>query len=215
VTTNPTRANITQLGASIAKRLRQAGALASTCAVGNEDCLRPRLLALLCSIRCPGNVILCTYDAAVALREAGVAVAGGFHSPMEQECLRLLLRGTQPVVVCPARGIQRMRLPSEWKQPLAEGRLLILSPFEEQQRRATRQLAVRRNQFVAALADEVPVAHATHGGKTERLCHQIIAWGKSILILDCPENAHLVSLGAQPLDPAAIPSRLPPGFADR
>ena len=31
----------------------------------------------------------------------GVPMIGGFHTPMEQECLEVLLRGQQPVVICP------------------------------------------------------------------------------------------------------------------
>jgi hypothetical protein len=38
-------------------------------------------------------MIVQAYDMAVALRDARVALIGGFHSPMEKECLRLLLRG--------------------------------------------------------------------------------------------------------------------------
>jgi predicted Rossmann fold nucleotide-binding protein DprA/Smf involved in DNA uptake len=100
------------------------------------------------------------------LRDAGVAVIGGFHSPMEKECLNLLLRGKQPIVICPARGLQRMRIPPAWKTPLESGRLLILSPFGEEHRRVTADLAAQRNQFVAALADKVFIAHAATGSKT-------------------------------------------------
>ena len=49
---------------------------------------------------------------------------------MERECLRLLLRGNQPVVVCPARGIDNMRIPRDWRPALDDGRLLVLSPFQ-------------------------------------------------------------------------------------
>src|ERR687892_99661 len=94
-------------------------------ALGNLDILHQKKLALFCSVKCPGNLILRTYDLACALRDAGVTVIGGFHSPMEKECLALLLRGTQPVIVCPARSIEGMRLPGEWRAPLAEGRLLL------------------------------------------------------------------------------------------
>src|SRR5260370_32808677 len=73
--------------------------------LGNLDLIRTRLLALFCSIKCPGNVILGTYDLIRALRDAGIPMIGGFHSPMEKECLTLLLRGKQPVIACPARGI--------------------------------------------------------------------------------------------------------------
>lgn len=49
------------------------------------------MLVLSCSIKCPGNVILKTYDLAGALCDAGVPVIGGFHAPMEKECLDILL----------------------------------------------------------------------------------------------------------------------------
>ena len=64
------------------------------------------LTALFCSGQCPGDVILTMDDLARAMWDAGVPVIGGFLSPMEKECLRLLLRGRRPVVVCPARGIE-------------------------------------------------------------------------------------------------------------
>ena len=166
---------------------------------GNLDILRGNSLALFCSVKCPGTLILRTYDFARALRDAGVTVIGGFHTPMERECLALLLRGTQPLVVCPARSIDGMRLPAEWKAPLAEGRLLLLSPFPDRERRVTAHLSEKRNAFVAALATRVFVAHAAARGKTERFCSDIVASGKPLLTLDDPANANLIAIGARPL----------------
>lgn len=88
-------------------------------ALGNLQILRNPLLALFCSSRCPGSVILKTYDLMCSLRNSGVTVISGFHSPIEKECLRLLLRGSQPIVICPARSIERMRVPTEWRDALA------------------------------------------------------------------------------------------------
>ena len=48
--------------------------------------------------------------------------------------LTILLRGEQPIVVCPARCLARMRVPREYRAPLEAGRLLLLSPFAEHQR---------------------------------------------------------------------------------
>jgi predicted Rossmann fold nucleotide-binding protein DprA/Smf involved in DNA uptake len=163
-----------------------------------------QFIALFCSVRCPGELILKTYDLARALRDAGVPVIGGFHSPMEKECLRLLLRGRQPVVVCPARSIENMRFPSEWRPPLAEGRLLLLSPFSSSQRRPTAELAALRNDFVAALAHGVFVAHATPGGKTEAFARKVLDWGKPVFTFDSGSNAGLISLGAKPLNMAEV-----------
>jgi len=87
----------------------------SVMAVGNQGILQPKKLALFCSRKCPGNLILKAYDLARSLREEGTTVISGFHTPVEKECLRILLRGAQPIIICPARSIEGMRIPSEWK----------------------------------------------------------------------------------------------------
>ncbi len=170
---------------------------ATLTALGNFSILQQRRLALFCSVQCPETIILQTYDLAHALRNAGVTVIGGFHSPMEKECLNVLLRGTQPVIVCPARSIERMRLPADWKAALAQDRLLLLSPFEEKCRRTTTKRAHMRNEFVAALADILLIAYAAPGGKIERFCQDIRGWGKPLFTLENSANTRLLALGAQ------------------
>jgi predicted Rossmann fold nucleotide-binding protein DprA/Smf involved in DNA uptake len=164
--------------------------------LGNLNILQRETLALFCSVKCPGDLILKTYDLARGLRDEGTPVIGGFHSPMEKECLAILLRGTQPVIICPARSIEGMRLPGEWRTPLDDGRLLVLSQFEKKHRRVTAELARPRNRFVAALADRVFIAHAEVGSKTEAFAREVLTWGKPVLTLDSADNAALASLGA-------------------
>jgi len=166
---------------------------------GNLDILHHPSLAFFCSVKCPGSLILQTYDLARALRDAHIGVIGGFHSPMEKECLALLLRGKQPVIICPARALQGMRLPKEWKSPLDQGRLLLLSPFEDKLRRTTADLAQIRNKFVAAIAAAIFIAYASEGGKSEHLSREVLSWGKPLLTLPSPENARLIALGATPI----------------
>jgi predicted Rossmann fold nucleotide-binding protein DprA/Smf involved in DNA uptake len=143
---------------------------------GNLDLLALRKTALFCSARCPGKVILTTYDQAAKWRDAGRCVISGFHSPVEKECLQILLRGSQPIIVCPARALPQ-RVPPDWKRPLAAGRLLVLSAFAATANRVTAELAARRNEFVAALADEVFIAHAAVGGHLETLARRLHACG--------------------------------------
>ncbi len=166
-------------------------------ALGNLEILGERKLALFCSVTCPGDLILKTYDAARRLRDAGVTVIGGFHSPMEKECLALLLRGRQPIIICPARGLEKMRLPGELKKPLDEGRLLLLSRFEEKDRRVSARLAIRRNDFVAALADEILVAYAEAGGKTERFCRKALEWRKPLFVFESEGREDSLPAGAE------------------
>jgi predicted Rossmann fold nucleotide-binding protein DprA/Smf involved in DNA uptake len=145
-------------------------------ALGNLDLLALPKTALFCSARCPGKIILTTYDQAAKWRDTGRCVISGFHSPVEKECLRILLRGSQPIIVCPARALPR-RVPPDWKKPLTAGRLLVLSAFAATAKRITAELASRRNEFVAALADEVFIAHAAVGGHLETLARRLHACG--------------------------------------
>ena len=143
--------------------------------------LRRDKLGPFCSVKCPGDLILRAYDYAKRLRDDGVAVIGGFHSPVEKECLRILLRGTQPVIICPARSLGEMRLPGEWKQAIENSRLLLLSPFAGAQKRATAELAQERNRFVAAIADRVCFIYTTPGGTLESLANDLREDGKPII----------------------------------
>lgn len=154
---------------------------------GNPDLLFRRatpLLALFCSSKAPGSILLQVHDLAQQWRAAGVTVIGGFHSPAEREALVVLLRGPGAVIVCPARGIAGMRLKPEYQEPLAAGRLLLVSPFEEKVRRITAETATARNRFVAVLADRVLIAHAEPGGKTEQLAREVAGWGKVVVTLE-------------------------------
>ncbi len=192
------------------ERIRQyqaPNAPAIITARGNLDILKQSdMLALFCSRKCPGDLILTLYDYARELRQQSATVIGGFHTPMEQECLTILLRGTGSLIICPARTLEGLRLPAAWKQPLAENRLLLLSPFAGKHRRVTAALAAARNQFVAALADRTLVVYAEASGGTERLAERIINWRKPLLTFDNAANTRLINLGAAP--PPPIPPTL-------
>jgi len=159
-------------------------------------------------VKCPGKVILQTYDLARALREAGVTVIGGFHSPMERECLRILLRGEQPVIVCPARSLVGMRISREFVEPLQHRRLLFLSPFPDKLRRVTVQTALYRNHFLAALADKVFIPYAAPSSKTFEFCRVLVSWHKPLCTLVNEADVGLIDLGAEALDDHSALSRL-------
>ncbi len=169
-------------------------------ALGNLDLLRQRALALFCSVKCPGDLILRTYDLARTLRDKEVTVISGFHSPIEKECLELLLRGKQPIIACHAKRLSRSRLPDKLTEPIKAGRLLMISPFDEKVNRATADTASTRNELVVALADTVFVPYAAPGSKTEALCGKVLKWQKPLLTFASKENSHLISLGATPCD---------------
>ena len=161
---------------------------------------------------CPGSVIIKTYDAIRSLREAGVIIAVGFHSPMERECLDFFLRGTQAVVFSPAFGIDWLQPGDEEQRAVEEHRLLVMSILGAEVTRATPTSALLRNAFVAALAGAVFVPHAAPAGKAEVTARQAIARGQVVLTFDDRENARLINFGARPLLKADLEGVAGAGF---
>jgi predicted Rossmann fold nucleotide-binding protein DprA/Smf involved in DNA uptake len=87
-----------------------------------------------------------------------------------------LLRGNQPVIICLARALGKIRLSSDWRRALEAGRLLLLSPCEKRPPRPDKKSTAYRNELVAALCDEVLIVHATPGGDIERISRLIEQW---------------------------------------
>lgn len=136
--------------------------------LGNTDLLNSKPIALFCSIKCPGDKILETYDQCLKWQKEGQSVISGFHSPMEKECLRILLKGTQTIIISPARGIWK-RIPKRWQLHIESGRLLIVSKFPEGVNRITSSNAKERNEFIIKLASDTYIAYAVTGSKLSKM----------------------------------------------
>lgn len=93
-----------------------------------------------------------------------------------------------------------MRIPSEHKQVLEQGRLLYVSPFSDKLRSPTVETALIRNRFVAALVEQIIVPYAGPNGKTFELCRLLISWGKPLTTLPNKASGALLKLGARPLE---------------
>ena len=108
-----------------------------------------------------------------------------------------MLRGSQPIIISPARSIENMDIRREWKKPLSDDRLLILSIFYKKARQNA-SMASQRNTFVAALASKVLIAHAAEDSKTLEFAQTLLKWGKPVYSFESSYNKELFKLGAQP-----------------
>lgn len=165
--------------------------------IGNLEILNRKLLGFFCSVKCPGDIILNTYDIARSLRDAGIPLVSGFHSPIEKDVFDLILKGSQPLVLCPARSIENMRIPNTWKGTIDNGRLLVLSPFKKRHKRVTASLSEQRNKLVALLARDTFLPYAAPGSQSENLCKEIIKAGKQIFTFEDAANKSLIAMGAK------------------
>jgi predicted Rossmann fold nucleotide-binding protein DprA/Smf involved in DNA uptake len=153
-------------------------------------------LALLCSAKAPAGILLAVHDLAQQWRAAGAPIISGFHSPVEQEALTILLRAPGRTILCPARGLPK-RIKPAWQPAIDDGRLTLLSPFPDAVRRATKETAIYRNRIVASLADAVLIAYAHPGSSTEQLAQEVLGWDKPVFTLAHESNAPLQAMGAK------------------
>lgn len=151
--------------------------------IGNLAHLKSEPIGLFCSEKCPGNQILKTYDLMRKWRDEGKTIISGFHSPIEKDCLDILLKGQQPLILCLGSQITPRTLNKARRKALAEDRLLILSPFENEER-ITKETAWLRNLFVAGLSNSIFVAYADKGGMTEKMLAETANWGLLTIMLE-------------------------------
>ena len=139
--------------------------------IGETTLLDEPLLGLIASRECPGHVLLETLDQVPRWVKAGRIIVSGFHSPLEQQVLRSLLRRNGRAVRVLARcfSVNGYRLAQEEQDAFANGRLLIISAFGADTPRVTRVSAIKRNELVIALSTEVVTPFISKGSPLDEL----------------------------------------------
>lgn len=150
--------------------------------LGCQNLLASPMTAFFASRQCPGSAIRVAMDWACEQARAKNVVISGFHSPLEQSVLAVLIEARSPVVAVLARPVEVARLPKEWVKPLAQGHMAVVSTACAA-RRLTGDVATARNDFVTQLATQIVVAHASLCGSLEGLCMQWQAQGRQVVWL--------------------------------
>lgn len=135
--------------------------------LGEQALLAVSPTAFFASRQCSGMAIRAAMDWALEQARTRQCVISGFHSPLEQSVLHLLLQARSPVIVVLARALESARLPADWKEAIAEDRMAVLSGCTEAQR-LTSALAAQRNDLAVELAERIVIAHASLGGELLR-----------------------------------------------
>jgi len=144
--------------------------------MGAAELLQRPLTAFFASRQCPGTAILAATAWALQQARGQHTVIGGFHSPLEQSVLRLLIEGGGEAVVVLARPAAIASLPSTWQGALDAGRMAVVSRATTA-RRLTERAANDRNDLAARLANKIAVAHASAGGRLSGQCSRWRAEG--------------------------------------
>ena len=139
--------------------------------VGNASLLDQPLSAFFASRQCPGVAIRAAMNWAVDQARSKSPVISGFHSPLEQSVLEVMLTAGAPCVIVIARKLEPAHLPPSWLLAVQNGTAAVVS-MEDTTRRLTAELATRRNDWVAEHAARIVIAHASAGGNLLRQAAQ-------------------------------------------
>ena len=131
--------------------------------VGNPSLLDQPLTAFFASRQCPGTAIRAAMAWAIEQSRGNNPVISGFHSPLEQSVLEVMLTAGAPCVIVVARKLDQARLTPAWLQAAHNGKAAIIS-IVESKRQLTADLAARRNDWVAEHAARIIIAHASFDG---------------------------------------------------
>jgi len=135
---------------------------------GDKEILNNYKIGFLCSRKVPANIILKTYDWAVEQRDNGVCIVSGFHSKIEKDVFDILAKGTQPIILILARGMMK-RWDKKIIKLVDDGRLLIISSFDNKITRPTSQTAIKRNQLIAEISDKIFIPYSNDNGNLSHL----------------------------------------------
>jgi predicted Rossmann fold nucleotide-binding protein DprA/Smf involved in DNA uptake len=169
-------------------------------AAGPLDLLDHNPVAVYSSRRMPLSVLESSEATIRALAEAGVVLAGGWHSRMEKRLLKAAAQVAQSrLIYFLAKGIERFRLLQMLRPLYAQQRLLILSPFRSE-RRITRRLVEQRDAWMRSLIKRYLFCYLDPDGTTPDLLQQCLEEDKRVFVLDHPQNAPFIEGAVQAIN---------------
>jgi len=168
-------------------------------AAGDAAILNRRLLGIVSARQIDSDLAL---KNAQLLKELAflneLAFVGGWHSPLEEEALRILSAQMAPVVFCVPKALDKVVLSADLERRVGQGRILLLTHCSPRAKRISRDASIRRNQLVKSLATALLVLSAPTGSATFTLAKSALRCGQPVFTPDHRINTDLLMCGAFP-----------------
>lgn len=167
--------------------------------LGEQAILNRRLLGIISARQIDADLAL---KSSVILKQLStlneVAFIGGWHSPLEEEGLRILLSQGASIVFCVSKSLNRFIPSAELKTQVSSGNALLLTHCSPKAGRISRDASVRRNQLVIALARALLVLSAPTGSSSLNLAKSALREGKPVFTQKHRMNGDLLACNALP-----------------
>jgi len=160
---------------------------------GNLDIIKKYpVIGVLASGKAPGPVVWESYQFFYALRDAGVTIAGGWHSPLEKGILDALIEGKANIGFFAAKGLKARGFQQKFKLLDKTSRGLMISPFSDSVTKINGTEGPRlRNELLAAVSDVLLIPYIKAGGKLFQMLKAESAFLNKTFVLNHVENDKL------------------------
>lgn len=157
-------------------------------------------------------------DSDLALKNSGIlkqlsslkeiAFIGGWHSPLEEEALHILLAQGVSTIFCASKSLNRVIPSGEIARGVEQGEILLLTHCSPKAKRISREASIRRNQLVVSLAKALLLLSAPAGSASANLAKWALRKGKPVFTSEHSMNKQLLDSGAVPASLEAIENLL-------
>ena len=160
---------------------------------GNLDIIKKYpVIGVLASGKAPGPVVWESYQFFYALRDAGVTIAGGWHSPLEKGILDALIEGNVNVAFFAAKGLKARGFQQKFKLLDRKSRGLMISPFPDNVTKINSTEGPRlRNELLAAISDILLIPYIKPRGKLFHMLKAESVFLNKTFVLNHVENDKL------------------------
>ena len=166
-------------------------------AVGNAQILRRPLLALISSRQSEGDLAASSLQLIRQLAASrNISFISGWHSLLEQECLRIVLAEQAALVFCTSKALDRFKPSGKLKELVDQNKALLLTHCTPNAKRMSRGASIRRNELVIELAAVLLVLSAPEGSASLNLARAALNAGKPVFTIDHHMNRKLLDCGA-------------------
>ncbi len=167
--------------------------------VGDPTILNCRLLGIISARQIDSDLALKSSQLLKQLAYLKeVAFIGGWHSPLEEEALRILSANSLRIVFCVAKALHRFVPSLQVMKEINDHRVLLLTHCSPKAKRISRDASLRRTQLVVGLAAAVLVLSAPEGSASLKLARSALRQGKPVHTLEHRLNKELLASGALP-----------------
>jgi predicted Rossmann fold nucleotide-binding protein DprA/Smf involved in DNA uptake len=167
--------------------------------LGDPAILNRRLLGIISARQIDSDLALKSSQLiheVASLKE--VSFVSGWHSPLEEEALRLLLTHGALIVSCVSKSLHRFIPPAELESRIRTGEGLLLTHCSPKAKRISRDASIRRNQLVMGLAAALLVLSAPARSASLTIAKSALHYGKPVLTPEHRMNKELLGYDALP-----------------